>query len=99
MKKQIITIVAAVLLCTTVQSCKKSADRPDGLELTPGQKLDTLLEDMNEKSDTASVKIDSTIENIKRATKKGAKAVEGAAKDVKEGVEKTADNVSKEMKK
>lgn len=99
MKKQVTSLALIALLGFTTQSCKKEADKSEDMELTPGQKLDTMIDTMKAEKDTAAMKIDTTMADIKNATKKGVNAVEGAAKDVKKEVEKTADGISKEMKK
>ncbi|MBK0370359.1 hypothetical protein [Flavobacterium agrisoli] len=99
MKKPITTLVIIALFSLSMQSCKKEATHTTETELTPGQKLDTMLHDLKNEKDTASGKIDSTLQDIKHATKKGVDAVEGAAVNVKDGVKKTANDVEKELKK
>jgi hypothetical protein len=100
MKKQILSLALIAVLALSVQSCnKKEATTEAKEELTIGNKVDSLANDIEKATDSAATKIEKAKDSLKADAEKGAKKIEDAAKKVKEGAKKTADDVKETLKK
>ncbi|QSB26616.1 hypothetical protein [Flavobacterium sp. CLA17] len=110
MKKQILSLALVALLGFTAQSCGDKKETKPEEELTLGNKVDTLTNDIEQVKDSAVIKAENAaakakeasqnaVQDVKDATKKGADKVEAAAKAAKDGTVKTAKDVNEALKK
>jgi hypothetical protein len=97
MKKQILSLALIALLGFTAQSCGDKKETKPEEELTLGNKVDTLTNDIEEVKDSAVVKAENAATNAKEASENAVQdakdATKKAAEDVKAATKKGADKV------
>ncbi len=100
MRKQILSLALIAILGLSVQSCNKKETTAEPTEdLTIGNKVDSLANNIEKAGDSAVTKIEKAADSLKSDAEKGAKKIEEAAKKAKEGVKKTAADVKETLKK